>query len=113
MRYAAGPLLVGFGYQDQKAQNAATTVLSTSSGNTKYTLIAGSYDFGVAKAFAHYGQNKSTVTTTGADVNKASLLSDTPFVSASTRVHADVVDQLVAAGANISLANKHCDVPLF
>lgn len=58
VRYAAGPLLMGFGYQDQKAQNAATTILSTSSGNTKYTLIAGSYDFGVAKLVAGYNQQK-------------------------------------------------------
>jgi predicted porin len=62
VRYAAGPLLVGFGYQDEKAQNAKTTVLSASSGNTKYTLIAGSYDFGVAKLVAGYNQTKREAT---------------------------------------------------
>ena len=62
VRYAAGPLMLGFAYQDQKAQNAATTILSASSGSTQYTLIAGTYDFGMAKLVAGYNQQKREAT---------------------------------------------------
>jgi predicted porin len=54
VRYATGPLMLGFAYQDEKAQNAALTAL----GGTKYTLIAGSYDFGMAKLLAGYNTTK-------------------------------------------------------
>jgi predicted porin len=36
--------------------------LSASSGNTKFSLIAGSYDFGVAKLVAGYNQQKREAT---------------------------------------------------
>ena len=48
VKYAAGPLLVGFGHQNQKAQVGVGTV------STKYNLIAGSYDLGMAKLVAGY-----------------------------------------------------------
>ncbi len=54
VKYAAGPLLVGLAHQVEKAQNTALTA----TGNTKYTLIAGSYDFGVAKLVTGYNQQK-------------------------------------------------------
>jgi predicted porin len=54
VRYATGPLMLGFGYQDEKAQNAAFTAL----GSTKFTLIAGSYDLGMAKLIAGYNTTK-------------------------------------------------------
>jgi len=61
-RYADGPLMVGFGYQTQKSQNAATTLLSASSGNTSYMLMTGSYDLGMAKLIAGYNQTKRDAT---------------------------------------------------
>lgn len=57
-QYASGPLLVGVAYQEQKTQNAATTAASTGTFSTKYTLIAGSYDFGLAKLTAGYNTAK-------------------------------------------------------
>ncbi len=47
VRYAAGPLLVGFTHQTEK-------VASTTSDDTKYNLIGASYDFGVAKLTGAY-----------------------------------------------------------
>lgn len=61
-KYASGPLLVGVAYQEQKTQNAATTAASTGTASTKYTLIAGSYDFGLAKLTAGYNTAKADAT---------------------------------------------------
>ncbi|MFZ2295202.1 MAG: porin [Polaromonas sp.] len=61
-KYASGPLLVGVAYQEQKTQNAATTAASTGTFSTKYTLIAGSYDFGLAKLTAGYNTAKDDAT---------------------------------------------------
>ncbi len=49
IKYANGPVLVGYGHQTQKAETGA---------DTKYNLIAGSYDFGVAKLNAGYNTGK-------------------------------------------------------
>ena len=54
VKYAAGPVLVGYAYQEQKAQNALVTGTDT----TKYNLLAGSYDFGVVKLNAGYNTAK-------------------------------------------------------
>lgn len=48
--YAAGPVKVGLGYH--KLNNAAAT------DSAKNTVLAGTYDFGVAKAHLAYGKNK-------------------------------------------------------
>jgi predicted porin len=58
IKYANGPLLVGYAHQNQKF-NAGTTIASTTPvgvavGPVKYNLIAGSYDFGVAKLTGGY-----------------------------------------------------------
>lgn len=64
VKYAAGPLLVGVAYQTQKAQNGTTTLLSTGTADTNYTLIAGSYDFGIAKVTGGYNIAKAKATNT-------------------------------------------------
>lgn len=48
VKYAAGPLYVGFGYQVEKAQASATPEL-------KSTRVNASYDFGVAKLVGDVG----------------------------------------------------------
>jgi predicted porin len=69
--YAAGPVAVALGYE----------VLKNSPGtDTKLTLLGGSYDLGVAKLLASYGQvkagaPKSTSVQIGADVPLSSALS--------------------------------------
>jgi predicted porin len=57
--YAAGPVNVRLGYHNLNNP--------TASDSTKNTLLAGSYDFGPAKAHLAYGVNKGTGTTDSAD----------------------------------------------
>lgn len=52
--YAGGPLTVRLGYHNRN--NDTATVKNTDDG--KNTLLAATYDFGVAKAFFAYGVNK-------------------------------------------------------
>lgn len=77
LNYAAGPLVAGLAYQQQK-QNGANGVFSAipgflsnddviaefdlANGKTTYTLINGSYDFGVAKLVAGYNNVKHVET---------------------------------------------------
>ncbi|HWH82371.1 MAG TPA: porin [Burkholderiaceae bacterium] len=59
--YAGGPVAAAFAYQTVK-KNPATFADGTSPNNTKAWQLAGSYDFNVAKVFAHIGriQNDGT-----------------------------------------------------
>lgn len=54
VKYANGPLLAGYAYQEERGRNAALTAET----KAQYNLFAGSYNFGVAKAFASYQQAK-------------------------------------------------------
>ena len=49
VKYANGPLLVGYGHQTEHAATGA---------DTKYNLVAGAYDFGVAKLSAGFNKGK-------------------------------------------------------
>lgn len=62
VKYANGPLLVGYAYQQQDSANPANK-------DTKFNLLAGSYDFGVAKLVAGYNtvKRQQTVTLGGED----------------------------------------------
>ena len=66
LKYAAGPVLVGIAYQTQKAQtlNTATPAVAIGTADTNYTLIAGSYDFGIAKLTGGYNIAKAKATNT-------------------------------------------------
>jgi len=59
--YASGPFAMSFAGQDVK-KNPLTFADGTSPNNTRAWQLAGSYDFKVAKLFAHVGtiQNKGT-----------------------------------------------------
>lgn len=81
IKYAAGPLLVGYAYQAEKSNGASTlfsgapgtgtTVIGSGSGNVgvasalattrKYNLFAGSYDFGVVKLVGGYNTAKGAI----------------------------------------------------
>ncbi len=50
LQYAKGPLLVGYAYQNEESQNGAPAGIN----DVTYNLIAGSYDFGVAKLVGGY-----------------------------------------------------------
>ena len=66
IKYAAGPLLVGYAYQAEDSRKLAATAPVTpadiNTAKNKYNLFAGSYDFGVAKLVAGYNQAKSGAT---------------------------------------------------
>jgi predicted porin len=53
LKYANGPLLVGYAYQQEK---------QTLGDKNKYNLIGGTYDFGVAKLVGSYHQIKNNTT---------------------------------------------------
>jgi predicted porin len=77
LKYANGPVVVGYAYQEEKMQgtdavapsfafNTATGLVTPvlgkaaiSEDKNKYNLIGGSYDFGVAKLLASYNQAKN------------------------------------------------------
>lgn len=54
IKYADGPLLVGYAYQEEKQPLVAGV-----QDKNKYHLVGGTYDFGVAKLNAFYNQAKS------------------------------------------------------
>jgi predicted porin len=56
VRYAAGPLLVGFAHQSEKQAQAS---LAAAQDKFKYNLLAASYDFGVAKLVGGYTKTDS------------------------------------------------------
>ena len=53
LKYANGPLLVGYAYQEEK---------QTLGDKNKYNLIGGTYDFGVVKLLGSYHQIKNNTT---------------------------------------------------
>lgn len=55
LMYANGPILAGYAYQQEKAAGGANS--------NKYNLLAGSYDFGVAKILGGYNTAKDNTTT--------------------------------------------------
>jgi predicted porin len=56
LNYGAGPLALGFTYSDE--QSVSLSNVANSSGAGTRWQIGGSYDFGSAKLFAQYGQDK-------------------------------------------------------
>ena len=59
VKYAAGPLLVGYAHQEEKLTQA---VLTTAQVTNKFDLVGASYDFGVAKLTGSYNQAKNGTT---------------------------------------------------
>ena len=66
LKYANGPLLVGYAYQEEKiatpttvTAGAVTTTTGIVQDKNKYNLFGGSYDFGVAKLLGSYNQAKN------------------------------------------------------
>lgn len=62
IKYANGPLLVGYAHQEEKFQSAGFPLITTAAKTNKYDLFAGSYDFGVAKLTGGYNQAKDGTT---------------------------------------------------
>ncbi len=73
LNYAAGPLMAELAYSDTDggATVAATPVLGLTTSADHKSVVGGvSYDFGVAKVMTNFGQEKATVTATGASIGK-------------------------------------------
>lgn len=79
LRYAAGPLLVGIAYQNEETRS--TTAPFTNTPDRSYTLVAGSYNFGVATVTA--GFNRAKQSGTGRD-NEYQLGVNVPLSGASS-----------------------------
>lgn len=58
LKYANGPLLVGYAYQEDKQ----ALVPGVGQDKNKYNLIGGTYDFGVVKLVGSYNQAKNATT---------------------------------------------------
>lgn len=60
VKYAAGPLLVGYAYQEEKQ---AQLVATTAQDKIKFNLLGASYDFGVAKLVGNYARTTNNTRT--------------------------------------------------
>lgn len=81
LAYANGPIGVSFGYQNEKTDSLAIA--------RKYTRLGGSYDFGVAKLIANYGNAEnyefsSKATLDGAKATDYQIGVDVPVSAALT-----------------------------
>lgn len=89
IKYANGPVLVGYAYQNEK-YNAGSTIASltpnTQTGDRTYNLFAGSYDFGVAKVTGAYNvakQERSTPATANGKDKEYQFGVSAPFGAAT------------------------------
>ena len=103
IQYAGGPVAVALSHQRQEADGAATT--------GKFTQLNASYDFGVAKLLAAYGQVKNVG---GADKSKEYQVGvDVPLGNALTvsagvaRAKIDVTGGGKTTGTAFGLAAKY------
>ena len=90
VKYANGPLLVGYAYQNEKFNAGSTTInnltANTQTGDRTYNLFAGSYDFGVAKVTGGYNtakQERSTPATANGKDKEYQLGVSAPFGAAT------------------------------
>ena len=74
--YANGPIGLNFGYQNEKS---AGDVIAK-----KFTRLGGTYDFGMAKAYATYGKAENMGNVSGSDATDYQLGVDVPVSSALT-----------------------------
>ena len=76
IKYANGPLLVGFAHQTEKQVASAANSLfvslapATFNSTRKYNMVGASYDFGVAKITAQYNQAKGQTSATASASDK-------------------------------------------
>lgn len=75
IKYANGPLLVGYAYQAEKYNpgttiQGPTAVVAAGTGKRQYNLFAASYDFGVAKITGGYNTAKQENSTPATNNNK-------------------------------------------
>jgi predicted porin len=76
LTYGAGPLAAQLGYQKED--------VNTSSNDTSYTRLGGSYNFGVATAKLTYGKVSNVANVSGADTTEYQVGADFPVSAALT-----------------------------
>lgn len=104
-QYENGPIYVGVSYHDTYG-TAATADLpagATEQARSKAFLVGGTYDFGVAKAFANYAQGKQTQDGVSGDLTKGRLYN--VGVRVPFGVHT-VIGSYTAAKDRLDTANK-------
>jgi predicted porin len=87
--YANGPLNVQFGYNDQDQSNAANDTLN----KTKTALLGATYDFGVVKLHAAYGQKKRNgdLAPTATDLKVKSALIGVTVPFGASKIRAEYI----------------------
>jgi len=106
-KYEGGPIFVGFGYQVEGSGVAGTA-------DSKFTRVNGSYDLGVAKLLASYGQvEKAGVKddfkeyTIGADIPVGSaLVASVGFASSDPKAAGVKTNTSYSAGVAYSLSKR-------
>lgn len=115
VQYAAGPLYVGYGYQNDKKSDAVAT--GGTGVTTKHNLLNATYDLGVAKLLASYrnvknpdtGYEKENTVQVGVDIPVgASLVVSTGYARAKSEAAgvADLTTNGFAIGASYSLSKR-------
>jgi len=93
--YANGPLNVQFGYNDQQISNSgtATGFLNTNDlADVKIALIGATYDFGVVKLHAAYGQKKENFDAAGAtDIKVKTALVGVTVPFGASKIRAEYI----------------------
>lgn len=99
--YDAGPLALRFAYHDHSNETATVRLASA-----RNTLVAGTYDFKVAKMYLAYGINKGPLSST---LRNASNPYDYAVAPTSANITRDSTDTLVGVsvplGAHVLLAS--------
>nr|WP_315188454.1 porin [uncultured Albidiferax sp.] len=115
VQYAAGPLYVGYAYQNDKKSDAVAT--GGTGVTTKHNLLNATYDLGVAKLLASYrnvknpdtGYEKENTVQVGVDIPVgASLVVSTGYARAKSEAagFADLTTNGFAIGASYSLSKR-------
>ena len=105
LNYAAGPLVATIDYLNAERIPAAATLLApaVTAGNGRGTLIGATYDFGIAKAHAAYGIEKSssvipTVAPESTDNRDYMVGASVPFGASAVQV--DYIKKIDRSGLN-------------
>ena len=104
VQYANGPLLVGYGYQKEELQTPVAPATAVGINDVTYNLVAGAYDFGMAKVVGGYqtADRKTLNVKTGED--KSYYFGVSAPVAANANVYFGYVNSefdAVAAGGDV------------
>ena len=108
VKYANGPLLIGFAHQQEKQFSGATPAYFTQpalpavpfNAKRKYNLVGASFDFGVVKLVGQYNQAKGqTGATTSAKDDEFQIGVSVPFGAAAIAAGYSIAKTEITGGA--------------